>query len=148
MVRFLMTILVAGLWGSLPTAQATAYCLPNECSINVVIDMSCNLHDSFAMSSALVDSKKSPKRKKLEARVSEEQKELIERAAAYDGVSQSDFIVNAAMAAARKTVQEQDVIRLNASASRKIAELLLNPPAPNKRLKKAFRDGARSVQFK
>lgn len=100
------------------------------------------------MKSSIAEPKQGPKRKKLEARVSDEQKQLIERAAAYDGVSQSDFIVNAAMAAARKTVQEQDVIRLNASASRRIAELLLNPPSPNKRLKKAFRDGARSVQFK
>lgn len=100
------------------------------------------------MKYAVVQSKKSPKRRKLEARVSDEQKQLIERAAAYDGMSQSDFIVSATMAAARKTVQGQDVINLNATASRKIAELLLNPPPPNKRLKKAFRDGARSVQFK
>ena len=100
------------------------------------------------MKNALVQTKKGPKRRKLEARVSEEQKQLIERAAAYDGMSQSDFIVNAAMTAARKTVQGQDVVNLNAAASRKIAELLLNPPQPNKRLKKAFRDGARSVQFK
>ncbi len=100
------------------------------------------------MKHAIVESRKSPKRRKLEARVSEEQKQLIERAAAYDGMSQSDFVVNAAMAAARKTVQGQDVIDLNVAASRKIAELLLNPPSPNKRLKKAFHDGARSVQFK
>ena len=67
-----------------------------------IIDMSCNLPDNFIVKSTVVEAKKSPKRRKLEARVSDEQKELIERAAAYDGVSQSDFIVNAAMAAARK----------------------------------------------
>jgi uncharacterized protein (DUF1778 family) len=100
------------------------------------------------MKYAVVESRKSPKRRKLEARVSDEQKQLIERAAAYDGMSQSDFIVNAAMSAARKTVQGQDVINLSVTASRKIAELLLNPPPPNKCLKKAFRDGGQSVQFK
>ena len=77
------------------------------------------------------------KNARLEARITPEQKELIERAAAYEGRSVSDFVVGTVQQAAKAVVQEHEVLRLNESQSRAFVETLLNPPEPNEALRKA-----------
>jgi uncharacterized protein (DUF1778 family) len=82
---------------------------------------------------------------RLEARITAEQKELIERAAAYEGRSVSDFVVATVQQAAKDVVQEHELLRLNKSQSRTFVETLLNPPEPNEALQQAAAEYRRDV---
>jgi uncharacterized protein (DUF1778 family) len=55
---------------------------------------------------------------------------LVKRAADIQGRSVSDFMVAAAHAAAHRTIEEAQIIRLAAEDQRALAEAALNPPAP------------------
>ncbi len=79
------------------------------------------------------------RRERLEARLSPEQKALLERAAALEGRSLTDFVVDSAQSAALETIQRYEVIALTARDSRVFAEALMHPPAPNERLRAAAR---------
>lgn len=84
-----------------------------------------------------------PKRERLEARITAEQKQRIQRAAALAGLSMTDFVVQSAEQAAEQTIRRYEVISLSARDSAAFAEALLNPPAPNDALLAALR-GARN----
>ncbi len=71
-------------------------------------------------------------------RMRDDQKSIIERAAAIEGSSVSDFVTRNAEAAARKTVREYDTILLSPDDSLAFARALMNPPAPNAALTRAF----------
>lgn len=77
----------------------------------------------------------SAKRERLEARVSSELKELIQRAAALEGRSLSDFVVESAQRAAEETIRERAVITLSVQDSHAFAKALFNPPSPSDRLR-------------
>lgn len=79
------------------------------------------------------------RRERLEARVSPEQKRLLERAAALEGRTLTDFVVASAQAAALETIARHDVIELTARDSQVFAQALMQPPAPNERLRAAAR---------
>ena len=74
---------------------------------------------------------------RLEARITLEQKDLVERAAAYQGRTVSDFVVNTVQDAAKAVIQEHEVLRLSGSQSRAFVETLLSPPEPNEALEQA-----------
>ena len=74
---------------------------------------------------------------RLETRVSPEQKELIERAAAYTGSSVSDFVVANVEIAAKRIVEEYERLHLNQTQSRTLVDALLSPKRPNKKLRTA-----------
>jgi uncharacterized protein (DUF1778 family) len=76
---------------------------------------------------------------RLEARLPNDVHALLKRAAEIEGRSLTDFVVSAARAAAYRTIEETEVIRLSLQDQRQIAEALLNPPEPTPALKKAFR---------
>lgn len=78
------------------------------------------------------------KLERLEARVSAEQKALLQRAAALQGRTLSDFLVGSAQHAAEQAILTHDVMTLTGQASLVFAEAMLHPPAPNKRLRAAF----------
>jgi len=80
---------------------------------------------------------------RLEARLPNEVHALLKRAAEIEGRSLTDFVVSAARAAACRTIEESEVIRLSVEDQRQIAEALLNPPRPTPALKKAFRQRRR-----
>jgi uncharacterized protein (DUF1778 family) len=82
---------------------------------------------------------------RLEARVTAEQKALIERAAAYEGCTISDFLLHSAQQNAKAVIQQRELIALDASQSRSLVELLLAAPKPNKALRQALRDHRRRV---
>lgn len=67
---------------------------------------------------------------RLFARISSDDKRLIEEAAAISGQSAAAFVLDQARSAARQMVHEQSVIRLNAEESRRLVEALLAPPKP------------------
>jgi uncharacterized protein (DUF1778 family) len=74
---------------------------------------------------------------RLEARITEEQKVLLQRAAALAGRSLSDFIVSSAQEAAVRTIHDNELISLCAEECNAFVKTLLNPPEPGERLKKA-----------
>jgi uncharacterized protein (DUF1778 family) len=79
---------------------------------------------------------------RLETRVSPEQKELIERAAAYTGRTVSDFVIAHVEVAAKKVIDEYERLHLDQAQSRVLVEALLSAKKPNRKLKQAM-DGYR-----
>ena len=80
-----------------------------------------------------------PRDERLEARVSRRQKELFQRAAAIRGRSLTDFVVSSAVEAAEETIRSSDLLTLSLRDSRKFADALIEPRAPNAALKAAAR---------
>jgi uncharacterized protein (DUF1778 family) len=79
----------------------------------------------------------SPRYARIEARVSPEQKELFERAAAVEGVTLTDFAISSMHRAATTVVQEHTTIELSVRNQRAFVEALRNPPEPNEALREA-----------
>lgn len=67
------------------------------------------------------------KSERLETRVTPEQKELVQQAAALQGRSLTDFVSASVQQAAEQTIREHTVITLSARDSRAVMEALLNP---------------------
>jgi uncharacterized protein (DUF1778 family) len=76
---------------------------------------------------------------RLEARVTREQKEFIERAAELEGRSLTEFLVSSAHAAAKQVIREHEILTLSARDRAAFVDALLSPPAPNQRLRRAAR---------
>lgn len=74
---------------------------------------------------------------RLEARISLEQKAVLQQAAALSGRSLSEFVVASAQEAAKRLIQEHETIRLSRSEQVTFVTALLSPPAPSKRLRQA-----------
>jgi uncharacterized protein (DUF1778 family) len=83
---------------------------------------------------------------RLEARISRDGLALVRRAAEIEGRSISDFVVAAAQDAARRTIDDAEVIHLSRRAQEKFVELLLNPPKPPRGLKRAFASHRRLIR--
>lgn len=79
-----------------------------------------------------------PRRERVEVRISQEQKVLLQQAAALEGRSLSDFLVSSAQRAAKEAIREHQVISLSVSESQCFAEVLLNPPEPSDYLRAAM----------
>ncbi len=71
---------------------------------------------------------------RLEARVTAEQKALIEHAAALEGRSITDFVLASVQDAAKRAIAEHEVIQLSVRDSQAFVEALLNPREPGKRM--------------
>ena len=65
---------------------------------------------------------------RLEARVTKDQKKLLQQAAKLHGRTVTDFIVSSAQEAARRAIEEREVIRLSAQDREAFVASLLNPP--------------------
>lgn len=81
----------------------------------------------------------SNKTARLEARITEEQKELFTKAAALVGRSLSDFVVTCVSETAARTVREHEVMTLSVRDREIFVSALLNPPKPGARLRTAAR---------
>ena len=79
------------------------------------------------------------KQQRLEARVTSDQKWIIERAAAIRGTSVTDFVVQSAQEKAEEVVRTSEVIRLQREDAELFVKLLLNPPKPNAKFKAAMK---------
>ena len=64
---------------------------------------------------------------RLEARLPESVRVLLDRAAALQGRSLSDFVVSSAREAAERTIAQHDVLALSVSDQQMFAERLLAP---------------------
>ena len=76
---------------------------------------------------------------RLEARITTDQKALIQRAAELEGRSVTDYVVSSVQDAAKRTVEAHDVIVLSAAESRAFVDALLDPPPVNDRLRDSIR---------
>jgi uncharacterized protein (DUF1778 family) len=76
---------------------------------------------------------------RLEARVTAEQKTLIERAAALQGRTVTDFVLTSVQDAARRAITEHQQIELSVRDSRAFVDALLNPKPVNDRLRETVR---------
>ena len=65
---------------------------------------------------------------RLEARLPVDVHALLKRAAEIEGRTLTDFVVAAASAAARKTIEDAEMIRLSVEDQERFAEALINPP--------------------
>lgn len=74
---------------------------------------------------------------RMEARMTADQKALLQRAAALSGRTLSEFVLASAQEAAAKVIQEHETIRLSRSQQVAFVTALLAPRAPNARLRKA-----------
>lgn len=72
---------------------------------------------------------------RLEARVTAEQKALIEHAAALEGRSITDFVLTSVQDAAKRAIAEHEVIQLSVRDSKAFVEALLNPREPSERMR-------------
>jgi uncharacterized protein (DUF1778 family) len=65
---------------------------------------------------------------RLEARLPVEVHALLKRAAEIEGRTLTDYVVAAASAAARKTLEDAGIIKLSVEDQERFAEALINPP--------------------
>jgi len=68
---------------------------------------------------------------RLEARVTPDQKRLIERAAELTGNTVTAFLVTCVHRAAIEAIRDSEELRLNDNAREVFVRALVNPPAPN-----------------
>lgn len=76
---------------------------------------------------------------RLEARVTAEQKTLIERAAALQGRTVTDFVLTSVQDAARRAIEAHQQFEMSVRDSEAFVEALLNPEPVNDRLRDTIR---------
>lgn len=86
------------------------------------------------------------RQERINLRVSAQSKNKLERAAAYADKTLTDFVIDVALQEANAVVREHEVIALTAAEWQRFQRLLLRPPEPNQRLKKAFAEHGRTVR--
>jgi len=77
---------------------------------------------------------------RFDARLSEEQKLLIQKAADLEGRSMTEFVLHSAEAAAEQTIERRAMLVLTARETESFAEAILNPPQPGAVLRRAARE--------
>lgn len=80
------------------------------------------------------------KTERFEGRLTPDQKLIIQRAADIAGLSFSDFVAQSAERQAHETIARHETMVLTVRDSIAFVEALLNPNAPNDRLRAAARD--------
>ena len=83
---------------------------------------------------------------RIEARIAPDALAIVKRAAELQGRSVSDFVVAAAQDAARRTIEETQIIRLSVEDQRAFVVAILNPPAPLPALIRAAEAHSRLVR--
>jgi uncharacterized protein (DUF1778 family) len=75
---------------------------------------------------------------RLDFRVDEQTKALIERAAQLERRKVTDFCTAVLTEAARRTIAEHETLTLSEQDRVAFFDALVNPPPPNERLRRAF----------
>jgi uncharacterized protein (DUF1778 family) len=76
---------------------------------------------------------------RLDVRIDAEDKALLAKAAALEGMKLSAFVMGPALKHARRIVRDSEQIQTTARGYKDLLEALDNPPAPTKALKTAMR---------
>lgn len=76
---------------------------------------------------------------RFDARLSAEDKQLLDRAAELTGRTLTEFVLGSAREAAQRTIERYEVMVLTDPRDQAaFVDALLNPPAPSRRLRQAF----------
>ena len=75
---------------------------------------------------------------RLEARISKELHATLKRAAELQNRTITDFVIDAVQEAAKKVIEETEVLRLSLADQECFARALLSPPRARPGLKRAF----------
>ncbi len=76
---------------------------------------------------------------RFDARLNEEQKTLIQRAADLEGRTMTDFVLHSAEAAAERTIRERAMLIMTARETETFVNSILNPARPGRVLRTAAR---------
>ncbi|HEY9685028.1 MAG TPA: DUF1778 domain-containing protein [Drouetiella sp.] len=82
---------------------------------------------------------KGKKEERIDARLTAEAKQQIDQAAALQGRSTSDFMVQAALKEASQVIEQQRIVRLTVDESVALAQLMCKEPQINKASVEAMR---------
>jgi len=77
---------------------------------------------------------------RFDARLNEDQKLLIQRAADLEGRTMTDFVLHSAEAAAERTIANRAMLVLTARETEAFADAILNPAGPGSALRRAARE--------
>ncbi len=88
------------------------------------------------------------KSERINLRLKSSTKSLIERAASFEGKTVSHFILTSALERAEKTVQEHEIMALNANNSKIFFEALAAPVRFNRKLAAALEEHNQRVVSK
>lgn len=83
---------------------------------------------------------------RFDARLNEQQKILIQRAADLEGRTMTDFVLHSAETAAERTIQERAILILSARETETFVDAILNPAEPGRVLRAAARHYKRTVR--
>src|SRR5579864_5235241 len=85
--------------------------------------------------------RKAPKSKayRFDARLNQQQKTLIQRAADLEGRTMTDFVLHSAETAAERTIQERAMLVLSARETEAFVNAILHPAEPGPVLRAAAR---------
>ena len=70
---------------------------------------------------------------------------LLKRAAEIEGRTLTDFVVAAASAAARKIIEDAEIIKLSVEDQQRFAEALINPPPLTPAMRRAIEHHRRLI---
>lgn len=79
----------------------------------------------------------SPTTARIDMRVSQENRDIIDQAAEKQGVDRTSFVLDAAMSKARSVLVEETVMRMTAREIAQVREILNAEIVPNASLKRA-----------
>lgn len=82
---------------------------------------------------------------RLETRISAEQKRLVERAAALQGRTVTDFVLSSVQDAARRAIEEHQRLDLSVRDSETFVDALLKPQPVNDRLRETVQQFRRAT---
>lgn len=88
------------------------------------------------------------KSERINLRLQQSAKKLIERAATFEGKTVSSFIVSSALASAEKTLHEHESIQLNQQDAQRFYDALAKPVRFSKKLTEALAEHDRRVDSK
>jgi uncharacterized protein (DUF1778 family) len=77
---------------------------------------------------------------RFDARLNQEQKFLIQRAADLEGRTMTDFVLHSAETAAERAIEKRAMLILTARETEAFANAIFNPPLPGTVLRKAARE--------
>jgi uncharacterized protein (DUF1778 family) len=86
------------------------------------------------------EKRSAPKVYRFDARLDEDQKLLIQRAAELEGRTMTDFVLHSATVAAEQTIQERAMMLLSVRDTQAFVTAILSPAAPGSVLRAAARD--------
>lgn len=86
------------------------------------------------------------KAKRLEARVSVDQKQLFQHAADLLGWSLTDFTIKSLQEKARQVIQEYEIMQMSRNDQDAFVQAVFNPPKPNRALLEAASRHSKEVK--